>query len=191
METTRPSLLIRIRDRSDAAAWSTFDAIYRPMLHRYARACGLSETDVEDVVQQCMQNLQRIIEGFEYDPDKGRFKAYLRTMVKNCVRNLAEVRRARQADSAELRAVVAADESPDAVFDRLWMEEHLQHCLRSLRAEMDETTYRAFQRYVIEEHPVERVCAEYNLTPNNLYTIKWRVTEKVAAKMRELLGDEE
>ena len=38
MDTTRPSLLLRIRDRGDAGAWRTFDAIYRPMLYRFALA---------------------------------------------------------------------------------------------------------------------------------------------------------
>jgi RNA polymerase sigma-70 factor (ECF subfamily) len=181
---------MRIRDRQDAAAWQTFDEIYRPMLHRYARACGLGDADCEDVVQQCMASLQQSIGSFEYDPGKGRFKAYLRTIVRNRVRNWAVVRRDRQADSAELEQLADDDASPDDVFDRLWMQEHLWHCLRNLRGEVDDTTYRAFQHYVIEEWPVERVCAELNLKPNNLYTIKWRLTDRIAGMMRELLGDD-
>ncbi len=56
------------------------------------------------------------------------------------------------------------------------MEEHLWHCLRELRSEVDETTYLAFQHYVIEQWPVERVCTTLGLSSSNVYTIKWRLT---------------
>lgn len=69
------------------------------------------------------------------------------------------------------------------------LEEHLWHCLRQLRDEIDEPTYLAFQHYVIEQWPIEKVCRELNMKANNVYTIKWRMTEKVTARMRELLGD--
>jgi RNA polymerase sigma-70 factor (ECF subfamily) len=45
VDTTRPSLLLRIRDLSDKAAWRAFDEIYRPMVFRFALASGLSHAD--------------------------------------------------------------------------------------------------------------------------------------------------
>ena len=83
VDTTRPSLLIRIRNREDQAAWVTFDHIYRPMLYRFAQSRRLGHEDAEDVVQHCMSAIQEHIGRFDYDPDRGRFKAWLRTMVDN------------------------------------------------------------------------------------------------------------
>ena len=68
------------------------------------------------------------------------------------------------------------------------MEEHLRHCLESLRAEVEPATFSAFRHYVIDQWPIERVCEELSLTPNNVYTIKWRLTEKIAARMKESAG---
>jgi RNA polymerase sigma-70 factor (ECF subfamily) len=187
MDTTRPSLLLRIRDQADTQAWRIFDAIYRPMLCRFARAAGLSDADAEDIAQQCLTTVARRIGEFAYDPQKGRFKSWLRTMVNNRVRNLLRDRREHQAGPRQFERVQEREPSPDEVFDKIWMEEHLWHCLRELRAEVGETTYKAFQSYVIEQCPVEKVCSELNITPSNLYTIKWRMTERVAAKMKELL----
>ena len=48
MAVTRASLLLRIRDPKDNAAWKEFDAIYRPMLQRFARTMGLGAADAED-----------------------------------------------------------------------------------------------------------------------------------------------
>ncbi len=187
VDTTRPSLLLRIRDRSDTGAWRTFDTVYRPMLYRFARARGLTAEDAEDITQQCLATISDRITEFSYDPQKGRFKGWLRTLVNNRVRNLLRDRHEQHGPTADLQVPQQREPEPDAAFDRIWMEEHLWHCLRELRSEVAEVTYLAFQQYVIEQRPLEDVCRELRLTPNNVYTIKWRLTERVAAQMRELL----
>lgn len=96
-------------------------------------------------------------------------------------------RRDRQAESGEFGNLEQRDPPPDEAFDRIWMQEHLWHCLRELREEVDQQTYLAFQHYVIEQWPIERVCDELNLKPSNVYTIKWRLTKNVSEKMKTLL----
>ena len=54
MDTTRASLLLRIKDTRNTHAWAEFDAIYRPMLYRFARARGLDDAAAEDLVQHCI-----------------------------------------------------------------------------------------------------------------------------------------
>jgi len=191
MDTTRASLLIRIKDLRNARAWSEFDAIYRPILHRYATARGLDEVDAEDAVQHGMAALHKHIERFDYDPDKGRFRGWLRTVVNNHVRNLLKKRREPIGESQHFKSMENREESPEAAFDRMWMEEHLKYCLRNVRTEVDENTFVAFQRYVIDEWPVQRVCETMGMDRNQVYKIKWRITQKLQDKMRGLLDGEE
>ncbi len=187
MDTTRPSLLLRIRDPSDAAAWRTFDQVYRPMLVRFGRACGLTHDDAEDVAQQCLAAVSDKIAEFDYDPRKGRFKGWLRTLVNNRVRNMLRTRKVHQADTADFERGAAPGDSPEEIFERIWLEEHLWHCLREVQTEVEETTYRVYEAYVVREWPLQRVCDEFGLEANNVYTIKWRITQRVAAKMKELI----
>lgn len=191
METTRPSLLLRIRDRSDTDAWRAFDAIYRPMLHRFALSQGLTRDDAEDVRQECLAAIYDRIGDFAYDPARGRFKGWLKTMVNNRVRNLRRHRAEAQAGTADLQRPQHREPAPEEAFDRIWAQEHLWHCLRAVREEVGEKTYAAFERYVIERRPIDEICRALGLTANNVYTIKWRLTEKVAARMKALLGDED
>lgn len=191
MDTTRASLLFRVKDLRDAAAWAEFDSIYRPLLERFARRCGLRDAEVEDLVQQCMAAIQQHIGGFEYDASKGRFKGWLRTMLNNRVRNLRRGRHDRPAETGELTALPTREPEPDEVFDKLWMEEHLRHCLRQIRSEVDETTFSAFRRYVLEEQPVKAVCTDLGLTAAQLYKIKWRLTRRLGELLKDLLGTEE
>ncbi len=187
MDTTRPSLLLRIRDRGDVAAWHLFDALYRPMLERFAQARGLSPADAEDVAQHCLAQIAEHIGEFAYDPARGRFKGWLRTLVNNRIRNLIRDRHEEQADTQDFQSPQTREAAPEADFERIWLEEHLWHCLRALQVEVEDSTYRAFVAYVIEQQPIEVVCAATGLTAQNIYTIKWRLTERVAARMRELV----
>jgi RNA polymerase sigma-70 factor (ECF subfamily) len=191
MDTTRPSLLLRIRDRGDAVAWHTFDSLYRPMLERFARARGLDAAEAEDVAQHCLTQVCDRIGEFNYDPARGRFKSWLRTLVNNHVRNLLRNRHEQGGHSADLLAEPAREAAPDEVFDRIWQEQHLWYCLRELRAEVEETTFLAFQYYVLEQRPIEEVCRTLGVTAGNVHTIKWRLTQQVAGKMKELLDDVE
>ncbi|MBK8268613.1 MAG: sigma-70 family RNA polymerase sigma factor [Planctomycetes bacterium] len=190
MDTTRASLLLRLRDRADADAWALFDRIYRPMLTRFAMRMGLGREDADDVVQQCLKAVAQHIGSFEYDPARGRFKGWLRTLVQNKVLNELRIRRPVAAESGMLRSIQADEENPADAFERIWMQEHLWHCLKELRSEVEGTTYRAFEEYVLNQRAAEEVAKELGLSVNHVYTIKWRLTEKVAAKMKDLLdGD--
>ncbi|MFQ5430192.1 MAG: sigma-70 family RNA polymerase sigma factor [Phycisphaerae bacterium] len=191
MDTTRPSLLVRLKDNRDAVAWGEFDAIYRPMLHRFARRFGADAPEAEDIVQHCMTAVHEHISSFDYDPEKGRFKSWLRTLVNNRMRNLLRRRRERRAESGDLRELRSPDANPEEVFERIWMDEHLKHCLCLVSADVEERTFRAFQYYVIEERPIEEVCRELEMTPNQVHKSKYRLTKKLSEKMTELLGDQE
>ncbi len=190
MDTTRASLLIRIKDPRNTRVWSDFDAIYRPILRRFATACGLDEIDAEDAVQYGMAAVHKHIDRFDYDPDRGRFRGWLRTVVNNHVRNLLKKRRDPIAETRELERPQDREESPEVEFDRMWMEEHLKYCLGKVRAEVEENTFAAYQHYVIDEWSVKRVCGTFKINRNQLYKIKWRITQKLQERMNTLLDGE-
>ena len=191
METTRPSLLIRVRNRGDQAAWYEFDTIYRPMLERFARARGLGATEAEEVAQECMAAVNRHIQSFDYDPRKGRFKGWLRTMVNNRIRNLLRDRHEVQAETQDFKRSAQREQSPEELFDKLWKQEHLKHCLRMIRSEVEESTFQAFVAHVMEEQPVDRVCAEFQMTVNQVHAIKSRMMKRIRQRMIEILGSAE
>ncbi|MCP4591034.1 MAG: sigma-70 family RNA polymerase sigma factor, partial [bacterium] len=107
------------------------------------------------------------------------------------VRNLARRRREQSADSGDFERAQDREQGPEERFDDIWKEEHLKHCLRLVRAEVEPTTFQVFHRYVLEECSVEDVCAELGVTPNQVYKAKWRLTQRVSEKMEELLEGSE
>lgn len=188
---TRASLLIKIRDSGDSNAWQEFDRIYRPMLRRFALARGLGNADADDVTQQCMAAVHKHITSFQYDPTKGRFKSWLRTLANNRIRNLHRARRPQGAISEDFEQEQEREKAPDEVFEQLWMSAHLKYCLQQIRSEVGSVGFRAYKLYVIDEWPVTKVCKELDLTPGQLYKIKWRVTRRIREIMTEHLGSDE
>jgi RNA polymerase sigma-70 factor (ECF subfamily) len=186
MDTTHGSLLGRIRDPRNEVAWREFDAIYRPMLYRFARARQLEHADAEDVVQYCMAAIQKYIGEFQYDPSKGRFKGWLRTMVRNRVRMMLRKQSDDVAQTKDFKRPQQREPAPEEVFDELWMEEHLKHALDRLRQEVNESSFRAFDLYVFQEWPVEKVCEELDMSADQVYAIKYRLTKKLRTKMKDL-----
>lgn len=186
MHTTRASLLLRIRDRGDAGAWEEFDAIYRPMLHKFAAVSGANPTEAEDIVQHCMAAVHQQIGTFEYDKSKGRFKGWLKTLVANRVRNLIRDRREKNAQSMDFKALTAKETSPEDLFEKVWMDEHLKYALCRVREEVEESTFKAFQLYVIDERPVEEICELLGVNANQVHKAKYRITKRLSEKLRQL-----
>ena len=111
MNTTRATLLIRIKNPRDTAAWAEFHDLYAPLLYRYARSRGLGHEDAEDVRATCYETIVRQIRQFDYQKEKGGFKAWLRTFVSRRVVDLFRKHRQPLADSHEL-AELPAREAP-------------------------------------------------------------------------------
>jgi len=189
MNTTRGSLLLRLRDPGNSQAWGEFMSIYQPLLTRYSRSRGLGAADAEDVAQHCLTVITQKIQDFEYDPRYGRFRAWLRKMVDNRIVDLLRRRHERCADSSDFRRPQQRERSPDEVWGQIWLEEHLRHCMRVVKAQVAPKTFEAFFRTAINEQPVETVCAELGMTANQLYVARSRVTRRLQDIMRELIDD--
>lgn len=78
---TRPSLLLRLRDPKDAAAWQAFVEVYGPLVYGHSRRRGLRHEDAEDVTQRVFARIVDAIRTFAYQPDIGRFRDWPGTIV--------------------------------------------------------------------------------------------------------------
>src|SRR5437868_2323546 len=80
---TRPSLLFRLRDPRDGKAWDDFALVYGPLVYGHARRRGLAHEDAEDVAQKVFARVSAAIRGFAYQREKGRFRDWLGSIVRN------------------------------------------------------------------------------------------------------------
>src|SRR5690554_6526060 len=85
--STRPSPLIRLRDRLDRAAWGEFVELYAPVVFGFARKHGLQDADAGDLTQDVFRSVVGAITRFEYAPARGGFRAWLFQVTRNHLRS--------------------------------------------------------------------------------------------------------
>ena len=173
---TRPSLLRRLRDPSDQSAWVDFDDLYRDLIVGYLRRRGVQATDADDILQMVMLRMSRSLAHFEYDPQAGRFRDYLRRTVENTLRSQRRKRR-----PAELHTEVARNLAADPD-DDLWNDEwrafHYQRAMLTMRREHDRRTLETFDLLVAGK-PVAEVAEAMALSKDAVYKIQQRVRRRV------------
>ena len=171
----------------DAAEWVRFVELYTPVIRQFIVARGdVVPADADDMVQEIFVRLVDVLRAGTYRPEKGRFRAYLGTMVRRLLidrhrRALARgAGREIPADDVELLT-----ETPDAaeyVDRRLNEARHaaaVEHVLS--RTMLDARTVAAYRAYALDGEPPDAVAARLGITINALRQIKYRVSRMIAA----------
>ncbi|HAD61741.1 MAG TPA: sigma-70 family RNA polymerase sigma factor, partial [Planctomycetaceae bacterium] len=83
MESTRASLILRLQNADDVAAWDEFSAIYAPVVYRVAIARGLQAADAENLVQEVMLSVARSVDQWLERTNRGSFRAMLLRISRN------------------------------------------------------------------------------------------------------------
>jgi RNA polymerase sigma-70 factor (ECF subfamily) len=180
---TRPSLLIRIRNLQDTEAWAEFHNVYAPLLYRYARARGLDHDDAEDIRSTCYETIVRQIATFDYNKEKGGFKAWLRTLADRRVIDRLRKRREQVAESHDLRELESDEPNAMALWEQQWRQQHLLYCIELARQRVSEQTFEVFRLLVNEERPVDDVCQQLQMTRNQVYKARSRILEIIREEM--------
>src|SRR5271163_964232 len=111
--TTRPSLLIRLRDHGDERAWAEFTEVYGPLVYQLARRRGLQEADAQDLVQEVFRAVARAIERYDPDPARGSFRGWLTRIASNLIINLLAAQRRHPRGTGDSDMQRLLEEQPD------------------------------------------------------------------------------
>ena len=86
--STRKTLLMRVQDQKDEGSWEEFAGYYRKYIYMVARNMRLSHHDAEDILQRTLLKLWENLPKFKYDTNRGSFRSWLCTIIRNMVINL-------------------------------------------------------------------------------------------------------
>src|SRR5271166_3281887 len=129
--TTRPSLLVRLRDPMDDRAWCEFVEIYGPLVRQLARQRGLQDADAADLVQEVFRAVAAAIERYDPDPAKGSFRGWLSTIARNLIVNLlnAQRRHPRGTGDTQIQQLLEAQPAPNSEESALFDAEYHRRVL--------------------------------------------------------------
>jgi len=187
LDTTPPTLLERLREAPDGEAWRRLVGLYTPLLFSWARRCGETESDAADIVQEVFVALVQTLPTFRYDRQGGRFRAWLKTLMLNKLRD----RKRREARLGRALAALRADaELPDSVegfWEREYRQELARRALQLMQADFAPATWKACWETVVQGRAAEEVARELGITENAVYLAKCRVLRRLRQELRGLL----
>ena len=179
MDTTRSSLLRRIKDPQDSEAWLQFRSLYSSLLYGFARASGLGHDDAEEVRSACYEAIVSQIDNFEYDREKGRFKSWLKVLARRRIADLVRKRQRLSVASSRLAEVPNTSPSAEELWERHWETEHLRFCVERAYENVSKQTRDVFRLLTEEERSVAEVCEKLALNANQVYKAKSRMLAEI------------
>ena len=165
------------------SAWVRFFGLYEPAIKRFVTYHD-SDHDPEDVAQEIFLKLVNVVKSGGYSPAKGRFRAFLATMIRRHLVSLYRKDQARGAgmfvdiDEVELTVPPDVAEQIDAKWRMARHQSAIEHLLtKTAISAQSRAIYRA---YVEDEMPLEEVSARFGVTKTAIYKIKSRVGQMAA-----------
>lgn len=193
MIETPSTLIVRIRDPSDNAAWREFVSLYRPVVIGMVLQRGVDRREAEDVVQEVFLRLVKTSPDFRLDRKRGRFGTWLWKVTHNVVADYFRARmrsqREKQMLQEQVEKVLAAEDSVDGK----WLEEvHrlvVRHALEQVRLETAAATWSCFEEHLLKAQPAQVVAVRLGVSAAAVYTNASRVLARVRQKCGECMED--
>jgi RNA polymerase sigma-70 factor (ECF subfamily) len=194
--TTRYSLLLRIADPQNHAAWLEFVAIYEPLVYRVARRRGLQDADARDLCQEVFRAVAGVAHRWEPDPARGSFRGWLSRVARNLTLNALRTQRRRgqasgDSDLARLIDLQPADDERSREIDNEYRRRLFELAAEAIEPQFTRTTWQAFWQTAVLSREVSRVAAELGISPGAVYIAKSRVLARLRERVSQLAGEEE
>lgn len=197
--TTRKSLLAKVHN-GDGVSWEAFYEAYQPLIELKGSDLGLNRYEKEELIQNVMfEVFAKDIAGkfvqdkipddvvFTYDPSKGRFRHYLRKVVKFQAIKILKKRRNNVSLNADddMENLFPADDVWNSSWDEEWHRHVLNQAMVELKNRVQPETFAAFEMYAVQNRNVQEVAEFLNLSVASVYTAKSRCV----SALREIIKD--
>jgi RNA polymerase sigma-70 factor (ECF subfamily) len=184
---TRPSLLIRLRDRSDRLAWSLFVELYGPLVYALARRHGLQDADAADLTQEVFSSAA--VRSLKYDARRGSFRGWLYTVARSRLLDWRRQRPVRGSGDSAVQAQLEKHPAPEP--PREWDHELERRAFalaaERVRVEFRENTWQAFWLSAVEGRSCDETARALGMSVGAVHVARSRVLARLKDTVRPLL----
>jgi RNA polymerase sigma-70 factor (ECF subfamily) len=189
---TRASLLARLGDPGDRAAWQRFVALYGSLVYGFARQRGLQDADAADLTQDVFLAIARSAGRWHYDPRRGSFRAWLYGVTRNHLAKFLQRRGTQPVGSGDTNHRRRLDEQPSPGPDpeAAWEQEYQQQLFRlaaeQIRDSFAPTTWQAFWQTAVEGKSGKDVAQALGLSVGAVYVARSRVLARLVEQIQQM-----
>ena len=188
----------------EESAWKRFVELYEPVIRAYAAVEGVPPGDVDDVAQDVFVRLVGIMRRDGYDRSRGRFRTYLRTVMRRVLidrfrrQTAARVQQHEpldedeaQASDALMQACAASQPDAAAVFEEKWNRAQFKALLDHVftQTALSDQSRAIYRAYALEGGDTGEVARRFGVKPEVVRQVKSRVNRMIAALARRLEMD--
>ncbi len=204
---TRPSLLNRLKTGDDTQSWQEFCRVYGKLVRDFALQAGLTDTEVDEVVQETAIAMARHLPEFRYDPKVCRFKTWLLNQASWRIKDQFKKRgrakggagatpadagrRPALPDDTTRTATINRVPDPaavnlDALFEAEWRKNLFAAALERVKAKFSLKQFQMFDLHALKEWPAADVAKSLGVSLANVYVTKHRFAAAVKKEMARL-----
>lgn len=186
---TRISLILRLPNAADAAAWEEVVQIYGPLVFRLARRQGLQRVDADDLVQEVFTAVSKQVEQWLQRTDRGPFRAWMLRIARNIAVNLLTRRplggAAVGGSWQGLSQIEGHASEVSSQFDLEYQQEVFRWAAEQVRQSVAESTWLSFQLTHIDQLPVAEAAVKLGISPGAVYIARCRVMNRLRTLARQ------
>jgi RNA polymerase sigma factor (sigma-70 family) len=183
-------LLLLLNNPTDADCWNAFVDRYAPKIYGWCRQWRLQEADAKDVTQEVLAQLVRKLRTFTYDPHKGTFRGWLKTLTHHAWCDYLEDRRRAGGGKgpevlARLDTVEARQDLLEALAEVFDLE-LLAEAQARVQLQVSPRDWKIFQELAVEGRPGPAVARELGMTVTAVLMARSRVQKRLRQEIRRL-----
>jgi RNA polymerase sigma-70 factor (ECF subfamily) len=188
---TRPSLLVRIRDHRDRRAWGEFVDIYAPLVYRYVQRHGLQDADAADLTQEVLRAVARAVPRLEYDPNRGSFRGWLFTIVRNELRDWlsSQRRHVHASGDTDAQRRLEQEAAPGVDWEQDYERQLFAVAVEQVRGDFQDSTWQAFWLTAVHGQSGKDVARVLGMSTAAVYLAKRRVITRLKEQIAYLRAE--
>jgi RNA polymerase sigma-70 factor (ECF subfamily) len=189
---TRASLLARLGNPQDQAAWQQFVELYGTLVYRFVRQRGLQDADAADLTQEVFLAIAQMAGRWPYDPQRGSFRGWLYGITRNKLAKFLQRQRSEPIGSGNTSHQRRLNEKPEREFDQkaAWELEFQQELFRlaagQIQGSFASTTWQAFWQTAVEGKAVAAVAVKLRMSVGAVYVARSRVFARLTDQVQKM-----
>ena len=181
---TRGSLILRLQNSEDAAAWDEFIELYGPIVFRVGQRGGMQPADSENLVQEVLMAVAQSVEKWLKRNDRGSFRAWLLRIAHNETVDMVTARSTRKIGcdgehGQRLLEQVALRDDISSFVEQEHERAVFQWAADRVKQEVADHTWQAFWLTEVEGATVNDAARILGTRPGNIYFGRSRVMARI------------
>ena len=185
---TRQSLIERVKNPNDELSWEEFIQSYHPFIIYLLKQLGVTGPDVDDFSQKIIVKCWEKIDTFTCSGDRGKFRAWLKTMIRHEIFNDRKrktmIQKKLQTMKIDLDKV--EENKIDELIEEEWNVYISNQAWKNIEDKIKPTPKKAFLMF-LDGKSTEEISKTLDVNPSTLYTYKKRVKDQLKIELQKLM----